>query len=146
MGCLHVFGGAGDGDVEVEVEGQDGARDEDDEDGKGRVLEISHLNLHAPELDAPPNVVHVVGGRRLEPHVLPIRALDVFEMVRLVEVEVLEVFGEDDDRVADEEMCKVRREQGVHAAGHEAGFGGRVGEEGRVVVFRAEACILGDVG
>jgi len=72
--------------------------------------------------------------------------LEVFEVVGGGEIEGAEVFGEDDDGVADEEMGEVGGQEGVHAAGDEFGVEGGVGEEGGVVVFGAEAGVLGDVG
>lgn len=105
VGGLHVLVDLGDGDVEVEVEGEDGAGDEDDEDGEGGVFEVGDLDLHGPELDAPADAV--VGGGRLEAHVLPVCALDVFEVVGLVEIEFLQVLGEDDEGVPDEEVREV---------------------------------------
>lgn len=106
VGGLHVLVDLDNGDVEVEVEGEDGACDEDDEDGEGGIFEIGDLDLHGPELDSPADAV--VGWRRLEAHVLPVCALDVFEVVGFVEVQFLKVLGEDDDGVPDEQVREVR--------------------------------------
>lgn len=144
MRRLHVLGRARDGEVEVQIEAEYGARGEDDEDGKGRVLEIRQLDLHAAELDAPAGGEG--GGGRLEAHVLPVCGLQVLEVVGAGEVEGLQVFGEDDDGVADEEVGEVGGEEGVHSAGFETALGGGVDDEGGVVVFGAEAWVLGDVG
>lgn len=77
---------------------------------------------------------------------LPVGALQVLEVVRLGEVEGFEVFGEDDDGVADEEVCKVRGEAGVHAAVHKLLFDVGVDHEVGVEVFFAETRVVGDVG
>lgn len=111
---LHVLRRAGNGYVEVQVEAEDRARGENDEDGKGGILEIRHLDLHAAKLDAPASLA--ARGRGLEAHVLPVCALQVLKMVGAGEVEVGQVFVEDDNGVADEEVGKVCREEVVHAA------------------------------
>lgn len=144
VGRLHVFVDAGDGDVEVEVEAEDDAGDEDHEDGEGGVFEIRDLDLHGPELDAPAD--RVVGGRGFEAHVLPVGALDVFKVVRLGEVELLQVFVEDDDGVADEEVGKVGGEAVVHAAVEELLLDVLVDDEVLVEVLGAEAGVGRDVG
>jgi hypothetical protein len=43
--------------------------------------------------------------------VLPVGRLQIFEMIGLVEIEVLEVFGEDDKRVADEKVSEMSGEK-----------------------------------
>ena len=63
---------------------------------------------------------------------LPIRRLDVFEMVRFCQVKGLEVFGEDDKRVADEQVGKVGRQPIIHASIKELLFNIRVYDEIRV--------------
>lgn len=67
-------------------------------------------------------------------------------MVGFGEVEGFEVFGEDDDGVADEEVGEVRGEAGVHAAVHELLFDVLVDDKVGVEVFFAQAGIVGDVG
>lgn len=47
---------------------------------------------------------------------LPVGRLDVFKVVRLGHVELLEVFAKDDDGVADEEVGEMGGEAVVHAA------------------------------
>ncbi len=59
--------------IEIEIEEENRARQQRDEDGERRILEISELNLHRAELDAPAHVD--AGRRRLEPHRLPIGRL-----------------------------------------------------------------------
>ena len=49
-------------------------------------------------------------------------------MVSFGEVQLFEIFGEDDDRVADEEMGEVGSEKGVHAAVHELLLDVRIGD------------------
>ena len=111
---FHVFGGAWDGDVEVEVEGEDGAGEEDDEDGEGGVFEVGHGDFHAAELDAPA-YVGVCWGR-LKAHVLPVRGLDVLEVVGSGRVERFEILIEDNDGIADEKVGEVCCQSVVHAA------------------------------
>ena len=144
VGGLHVLRGARDRDVEVEIEAEDRAGDEHHEYAEGCVFEIGHLDLHGAELDAPADVV--VGRWRLEADVLPVRALEVLEVVCFVEVEFLEVFGEDYDGIANEEVREVRGELLIHAAGDELLFDGFVDDEVWVEVFGAEARVLRDVG
>lgn len=105
---FHVFRGALDGDVEVQVEAEDCASDEHDEDAKRCVFEIGQLHLHRPELDSPADVTSVWWWG-LEPHVLPVRRLEILEVVCLAKIEVLEVLGENHQRVSDEKVCEVRR-------------------------------------
>jgi len=140
---LHVLVDLGYGDVEVEIERQDGARDEDNEDGERGVLEIRNLDLHGPELDAPPDIV--VGRRRLEAHVLPVGGLDVLKVVRLGQVQFFQVLGKDDDGVADEEVRKVRREPVVHAPIQKLLLDGLVDDEVLVEVLGPQARVGGDV-
>jgi hypothetical protein len=78
--------------------------------------------------------------------VLPICRLQVLEMVRFVEVEGFEIFGEDDYRVADEEVREVRGEDGIHASVHELLLEVRVKYEVRVKIFISEAGVERDVG
>lgn len=139
VGRLHVLVDALDGDVKVEVEGKDGAGDEDDEDGEGSVLKVGHLDLHGAELYPPADVV--VGGRRLEAHVLPVGRLEVLKVVRLFEVQPLEVLGEDDDWVADEEVGKMRRQEIVHSPLDELRLDILVDDEVGVHVFWTEAVV-----
>ncbi len=70
VSCFHIGGCERDGNIEIQVEREDGTGDEDDEDCKGGVLEISDLDFHWPEFDAPASIFVV--GRWLEAHVLPI--------------------------------------------------------------------------
>jgi hypothetical protein len=67
-------------------------------------------------------------------------------MVRFVEVEGFEIFGEDDYRVADEEVREVRGEDGIHASAHELLLEVRVEYEVRVKIFISEAGVERDVG
>mmetsp|Transcript_21659 Transcript_21659/g.53028 ORF Transcript_21659/g.53028 Transcript_21659/m.53028 type:complete len:232 (+) Transcript_21659:999-1694(+) len=80
---LHVLVHLRDRDVEVEREGEDGPRHEGDEDGEGRVLEVGQLHLHRAELDTPSDFL---ARRRLEPDALPVRRLDVLEVVHVLGV------------------------------------------------------------
>lgn len=85
---VHVLRRTRDGQVEVQVEAEDRACDEHDEDGKGCILKVGHLDLHAAKLDAPAG--HVVTGARrgrLEAHVLPVCRLQVLKVVGRGEVQ-----------------------------------------------------------
>lgn len=67
-------------------------------------------------------------------------------MVGFGEVEGLEVFGEDDDGVADEEVGEVGGEEVVHAAFDEAILEVFVDDEVGVEILGSETRVLGDVG
>lgn len=67
-------------------------------------------------------------------------------MVCFGEVQLLQVFSEDDDRVTDEQVCEVRGEHRVHTAVHELLLDVGVEDEVRVEVFFAQARVFGDVG
>ena len=120
MSTLHVLCHLTDGNVEVEIEAEDGSSDEHQEDRKGGVLKIRHLNLHRSKFDAPSCVG--IRWRWLEAQMLPIGRLKVLEMIRLVEIEVLQVLLEDDERVANEQMGKMRSEEFIHATIHQPSF------------------------
>jgi len=47
---------------------------------------------------------------------LPVGRLKVFKMVCTFRIQAFEVFGEDNDRVSNEEMGKVRGKSFIHAA------------------------------
>jgi len=117
MRCLHILISLRNRDVEIQIEGQDSTCDEHYEDGKGCVLEVCDLDFHGSKLDTPADVVSSWG--RLETDVLPVCGLQVLEVVGFGEVQLFEIFGEDDDGVADEEMGEVRCQEGVHTAVHE---------------------------
>ena len=67
-------------------------------------------------------------------------------MISLGEIQVVKVFGEDDKGVADEEVGEMGCEQRVHAAGDEAVADGGINGQVWVMIFGAEAWVLGDVG
>ena len=50
---------------------------------------------------------------------LPICRLKILKVVGLVQVELFEVFGEDDDRISNEEVGEVSSQQCIHSAVHE---------------------------
>lgn len=56
-------------------------------------------------------------------------------MVGFGEVELLEVFGEDHNGIADEEMSEMRGEHGVHAAVHELLFDVWISDECRIEIL-----------
>lgn len=141
---VHVLGDAGNGNVEVEIKRENGTGDEHDKDAKGGVFKIRQLNLHRAELDAPANVG--AGGRRLEAHVLPVGRLEILKMVRRAQVEALEIFIVNDNRVADEQVGKVRRQQGVHTAALELRLDIGIVDELGIVILGTQTRILGNVG
>lgn len=106
MGCLHVLGRALDGNVEIEIETQNGPGDQHDEDAEGCVFEIRDLDLHGAELDSPANIV-LPRWRWLESHVLPVGGLEVLKVIYFVQVELFQIFREDDQWIANEEVCEV---------------------------------------
>ena len=144
MRRLHIFRRFHNRDIKIQLETQNRSCNQHDKDRKSRVLKICHLDLHWAELDAPADVG--VGGGWFEADVLPVCGLEVLEVVGSGEIELLEVFGEDDEGVAYEEVGEVGGEEGVHAAFDEAGMQGRVDDKVRVVVFGAETGVFGYVG
>jgi len=67
-------------------------------------------------------------------------------MVCFREIKGMEIFREDDNRVADEEVGEVGGEEGIHAAVHEVLFYIWIDYEIWVEVFFAKAGIVRDVG
>lgn len=98
------------------------------------------MDFHGAEFDAPADVA--VGRGRFEAHVLPVGGLEVLEMVGFGEVEGLEIFSEDDDRVADEEVGEVCGKEVIHAAIYEALFDGFVDDKVRVHVLLSQSGVL----
>lgn len=72
---LNKFADLRYGNIECQGERKNSSRKQDNKQGKGSVLKIGHLDLHAAELDAPPDVR--IGRRWLESHSLPISRLKV---------------------------------------------------------------------
>lgn len=120
MRRLHVLADLRNRDIEIQIVAKNRAGNKHDKHRERRVLKICDLNLHRSELDAPSDIDTCGWG--LEAHVLPVCGLEVLEVVGFGEVEGFEVFGEDDDGVADEEVGEVSGEAGVHAAVHELLF------------------------
>lgn len=71
VGSLHILVGKTDGDDEVDVEMVDHVHQKTHEHDQAGVLEVGELDVHGPELDSPPDV-RSLGGRRLEPHGVPV--------------------------------------------------------------------------
>ncbi|TYZ59724.1 hypothetical protein PybrP1_006636 [[Pythium] brassicae (nom. inval.)] len=121
---LHVLVHARERDVEVQVECEDHAREQRDKDRERRVLKVRELDLHGPELGAPANVrrrgaVRARGRgrrRRLPAHSLPVGRLDVLKVVRFARVVEVQALLVDHERVPDEQVRNVQREQPVDAA------------------------------
>ena len=98
----HAFLDFTDRNIEIETEGEDYSSDEDDEDCEGGVFEIGDLDLHGTEFDAPADVGAWWGW--FKTHVLPICRLEVFEMVAVYRVILIDCFIEDDEGSSNKEM------------------------------------------
>ncbi len=96
--CFHVLISLWDRDIEIQIKAQNGSCNEHNENGKSSVFKISDLNLHGSKLDTPADVA--AGRRWLKSNVLPIGGLKVLKVVGLGEVQLLEIFIEDDNGVA----------------------------------------------
>jgi hypothetical protein len=79
VGSLHVLIGKADWDNEVDVEVVHNIDHQSQQHNQTRVLEVSKLDVHGPELHSPPDL-GVVGGRRLEPERVPVGGLQVLEV------------------------------------------------------------------
>ena len=81
----------------------------------------SHLHFHGPELRAPPDVRGVgtvTRGGRLPTDCLPVRALDAFEVFRLLGVVYFFYASlEDNEGVPNEQVSDVLRQTGVGGGG-----------------------------
>jgi len=75
----HTLLHLGNRDVKVQTKGENDAGDKDDKNGKRGVFEIRDLDFHGTEFDTPAYVG--TWGWGFEAHVLPVRGLEVFEMV-----------------------------------------------------------------
>jgi len=134
VSCFHVLGRALDWKVEVEIETENGSCDQNDEDGECSILKVGNLNLHWSHFDTPANVTPRWGW--FESHVLPICRLQVLEVVDFVQIERYEVLVENYDRIADEKVGKVRREEIVHTTFNQTCFEFFVDDKIRIEVFR----------
>ena len=76
----HVVVNLGYRHVEVEPLRRDGAREQHDKDGVRGVLEISQVQLHRAELDAPVDVV-LLRRRDFEAHGVPVGGLEVLKVI-----------------------------------------------------------------
>mmetsp|Transcript_5994 Transcript_5994/g.25081 ORF Transcript_5994/g.25081 Transcript_5994/m.25081 type:complete len:440 (-) Transcript_5994:1468-2787(-) len=105
---LHVLVDLGHGDVDVEVERQKHAEHEHRKHRERGVLEVRQLDFHRAQLDAPADVVRVRARRRLPADRVPVRRLDVLEVVRVRRVvEFFDHALEHDERIANEEVRDV---------------------------------------
>ena len=77
---------------------------------------------------------------------LPIRRLQIFEVVSTIEIKLFEVFAEDDDRVTNEKVGEVCSEEVIHTAVEETLFEGVVNDEIGIMVFFSKSWVLRDVG
>ena len=105
MCSFHAFLDFADGNIKVETEREDYSSDKDDEDREGGVFEIGELDLHRPEFDTPANI----GARwgRFKTHVLPVCGLEVFKMVIVYSVVLIDCFVEDNEWGSNKEMCNM---------------------------------------
>mmetsp|Transcript_55208 Transcript_55208/g.131112 ORF Transcript_55208/g.131112 Transcript_55208/m.131112 type:complete len:240 (+) Transcript_55208:675-1394(+) len=131
--CLrHVLIHFGEGDVEVEAEGEEHPRYQYRHHRVGGVFEVCELDLHASELDPPPDVG--ANGRGLPPHRLPVGRLDVLEVVRGRGVRDVDSLRIDDKGVAYEEVCHVLGQLPVDSCGDESGVGSFVDRARDIIV------------
>mmetsp|Transcript_23032 Transcript_23032/g.74589 ORF Transcript_23032/g.74589 Transcript_23032/m.74589 type:complete len:208 (-) Transcript_23032:1499-2122(-) len=118
VGLAHVGVDGGQRHVEVEVEVEDDPRDKYDEDGEGGILKVGQLHLHRPELGAPADVrvarERCLWRRRLPADGLPVGRLDVLKVVCLGVVVQLDALAVNDERITDEEVGDVARQDIVH--------------------------------
>lgn len=134
----------GDGNIKVGVEAEDGTGNENDKDGKGRVLKVSHLNLHAAELDSPANRASLRWWR-LEAHGLPVGRLQVLKVVGTLIVVHVQQLLKDDQGVADEKMCDMACQQIINAIVRELLVNILVVDKRDVVVLGLVAGVVRDV-
>lgn len=66
-------------------------------------------------------------------------------MIGLIEVQLFEIFSEDNDRVTDEEMSEVCCEEGVHATVHELLFDVWIEDQVGVEILFPESVVFRDV-
>jgi hypothetical protein len=134
----------GDGNVKVGVEAEDGTGNKDDKDGKGSVLKVGQLNLHATELDSPANGA----GLRwwgLEAHGLPVGRLQVLKVVGGLVVIHVQQLLKDDQGVADEKMGDMAGQQIVDTIVRELLVNVLVVDQRDVVVLGPVVGVVGDV-
>mmetsp|Transcript_10744 Transcript_10744/g.25681 ORF Transcript_10744/g.25681 Transcript_10744/m.25681 type:complete len:439 (-) Transcript_10744:1051-2367(-) len=115
----HVGVDLRDGHVEVELLRLDGLRKEDHERRERCVLKVRDVDLHRAELDAPLDIVRVLRRGRLEAHRVPVRRLDVLEVVVVQLVVLLQLLAVHHKRVAHEEVRHMLRHRLVHASLHQ---------------------------
>ena len=92
----------GDRHVKIEVKTEDCPCEENDEYAERRVFEISHLDFHASKLDPPSD--SRIHRRRFESDCLPIRRLDVLEMVHRGIIVLIDGLTELNEWIAYEEV------------------------------------------
>lgn len=66
---------------------------------------------------------------------LPVGGLKIFKVVSFVEIKCLEIFGEDNNGVTDEQMREMGGKQVVHAAVNQALFNVLVNNEIRIEIL-----------
>jgi hypothetical protein len=79
MSSLHVFIYFGNWHDKIEVEMIDNVVNHAEKHYKGRIFKVSHLDVHRAEFD-PPADLRVLRWRRLEPHGIPVCALQILKM------------------------------------------------------------------
>jgi len=79
VGAFHILVDEGDRKDEVYIKSVYYVGDHAHCNGQGYVLEVSHLNVHRPELNTPANI-RILSWRVLKPKRVPVSGLEVLEM------------------------------------------------------------------
>ena len=79
MSTLHVLIYFGNGHDKIEVEMIDNVVNHAEKHNKGCIFKVSHLDVHRAEFD-PPADLGVLRWGRLEPHGIPVCALQILKM------------------------------------------------------------------
>ena len=79
MSTLHVLINFGNGHDKIEVEMIDDVVNHAEKHYKGCIFKVSHLDVHCAEFD-PPADLGVLRWGRLEPHRIPVCALQILKM------------------------------------------------------------------
>lgn len=113
LSLLHVLVDLADWNQKVELERQNDSSQQHDEHNDRCVLKVCQLKFAWSELDSPAN--RRVGRGRLEAHRLPVRRLNVLEVIGFFLVVLVNFLAEQRHRVSDEEMSNVLGEQMINS-------------------------------